>query len=438
MRSHRTLVLGLCLTGLVGVGGPRSAHAVGEAVVYPTGDPAVDVARVQAAVDSADEVLLKATDEFTGAPRPFDFGESSPGGGFIVLSRDIAIRGEMVGPNRTTITGGFAPLRGLASNPVASSISGIDFESPGVAALFVTGATGIEFVDNRVRDVIGLPDWLPGISKGQGVWVVGLYTVSGEILIADNSIDGVDAQNGYGLALFGFSADARIERNTIRGVDTAGILVGNHTGRVWVTDNQIAPGPARYQTDYGHGSGIIVGNAYGGTSSVRNNTIECVNPWSLGIFVAASSSLYGDIQENAVIERNRVTVRGSWSGGIALMGSVTGTLVRANELSGEGQFALAGLVWITPADIVDSNTFRGNDTSSFESTVADVLFDVNTHENLVDGRATSVLDLGVDNWISGTSTGPPPMLQGGQSALHRSPSLAEESRVPASLRAALP
>ena len=81
----------------------------------------------------------------------------------------------------------------------------------------MTGATGVEFVDNRVHDVVGLPDWIPGLSKGQGVWIVGYATVTGHILIADNVIEGVDAHNGYGLALFGFSADARIERNTIRG-----------------------------------------------------------------------------------------------------------------------------------------------------------------------------------------------------------------------------
>ena len=195
---------------------------------------------------------------------------------------------------------------------------------------------------------------------------------------------------------------------------------------MWVTGNQIAPGPARYQSDYGHGSGIIVGNAYGGSADVRGNAIDCVNPWALGIFIAASSTFFGDIQEHAVIEKNRVTVHGSLSGGIALMGSVTNTLVRNNKVMGEGEFALGGLVWITPADTVGSNTFEGNNTSLFESFVADVLFDVNTHQNVVRGSAKSVIDLGVDNWISGTSTGPPPLLQSRQLRSDRSWSLADE------------
>lgn len=406
-----------------GDAGPATAagpDVAGEVVVYPTGDPALDVARVQAAVDSAAKVLLKASDEFTGAPADFDFGDNAPGGRFVVMSRDVTIRGETLGSHRTTITGGFAPIRGVAWNPVTSSISGIDFTAPGVAALFVTGATGVEFVDNRVEHVVGLPDWLPGLSKGQGVWIVGLSTVTGDILIADNVIEDVDAQNGYGLALFGFSADARLERNVIRGVDTAGILVGNHTGHVSVTDNDIAPGPARYDTDYGHGSGIIVGNAYGGSSYVRDNTVDCVNPWALGVFVAASSTLFGDIQDAAVIEQNRVMVQGPSAGGIALMGSVSNTLIRNNKVMGSGQFALGGLVWITPADVVAHNRFSGNNISHFEALDADVLFDVNTLENVVEGLARSVVDLGIGNWISGTSTGPPPIVAGGTPSYDRS------------------
>jgi hypothetical protein len=409
-------------------------NSVDEVVVYPTGDAAIDVARVQYAVDSADQVLLKAIDAVTGLPTHFEFGENGPGGGFVVLSRDVAIRGERFGSHRTTIAGGFAPLRGVAWNPVTSSISGIDFASPGVAALFVTGATGIEFVDNRVHDVIGLPDWTPGISKGQGVWIVGLETVTGEILIADNLIEDVDAVDGYGLALFGFSADARIERNTIRGVDTAGILIASHTREVWVTDNQIAPGPARYQTDYGHGSGIIVGSAYGGSAYVQRNTIDCANPWAIGIFIAASSTFYGDIQEHAVIEKNGITVHDSNGGGVALMGSVKNTRVADNRLMGTGAFAFFSTVWITPEDIVESNAFVGNNISHFESFVADVLFDVNTRDNVYMGKAKSVIDLGVDNWINGTSTGPPPMAPGHQLSSLNDYRSAREAVVPMSLR----
>lgn len=434
------VVAALCLSCPVAAGEPASAQepmpggsAIDEIVVYPTGDAATDVARVQDAVDSADHVLLKAVDEFTGVPTHFEFGENGPGGGFVVLSRDVSIRGERVGSSRTTIAGGFAPLRGVAWDPVTSSVRGLDFAGPGVAALFVTGATGVEFVDNRVRDVVGLPDWIPGISKGQGVWIVGLETVTGEILIADNLIEDVDAHDGYGLALYGFSADARIERNTIRGIDTAGILVAVHTGEVWITDNRIAPGLATYPTDYGHGSGIIVGSAYGGSTYVQTNTIDCVNPWAIGIFVAASNAIYGDIQEHAVIEKNRITLHGSNGGGVALMGSVKNTRVAANQLVGEGAFAFFSTVWITPEDIVESNAFVGNNISLFESFVADALFDVNTRDNVFMGKAKTYIDLGVDNWVSGTSTGPPPMPPGRQLSRLNEPRSAGEAVVPTSL-----
>ena len=328
----------------------------------------------------------------------------------------------------TTITGGFAPFRGAASNPVTSSIGGVDFDSPGVAALFVTGATGVEFVDNRVRDVVGLPDWVPGISKGQGVWVVGLETVTGEILITDNVIDGVDAQNGYGLALFGFSADARVENNTISGVNTSGILVGVHTGQVWVLDNHIAPGPQQ-APEYGGGNGIIIGNALGGVAYVKGNTIDCENTWADGILVGASRS-YGDIQDRAVIEDNHITMHDSLYGGIGLIGSVENTLVAGNKLEGSAAFALYGLQWLTASDTVEANTFIGNNISHFQSSIADVAFDLNTSKNLFIGRADGVIDLGVDNWISGFSTGQPPISPGQRLNSHAGFSLAEEAAVP--------
>jgi hypothetical protein len=418
MTSGRKImvVLALCLGHMV-VGQSAPEHALASdqdgfelVEVYPTGDPGVDIAQVQFAVDSADEVILKASDRSSGVSTSFDFGANTPGGGFVVLGRDVVIRGETVGSHRTTITGGFAPFRGVASNPVTSSIRGIDFASPGVAALFVTGATGVGFVDNRVEDVLGLPDWVPGISKGQGVWIVGLETVTGEILIADNVIKGVDAQNGYGLALFGFSADARVENNTISGVNTAGILVGLHTGQVWVEDNDIAPGPQQ-APEYGGGNGIIVGNARGGVAYVRNNTIDCENTWADGILVGASLTL-GDLQDDAVIEHNRITMHHSLYGGIGLIGSVKNTLVANNVLDGAAAFAVYGLVWFTPSEMVETNTFIGNNISLFESSIADVAFDINTKDNLFIGRARTVIDLGADNWVSGSPKGRPPIPPG--------------------------
>ena len=188
--------------------------------------------------------------------------------------------------------------------------------------------------------------------------------MTGEILITDNVIDGVDAQNGYGLALFGFSADARVENNTISGVNTSGILVGVHTGQVWVLDNHIAPGPQQ-APEYGGGNGIIIGNALGGVAYVKGNTIDCENTWADGILVGASRS-YGDIQDRAVIEDNHITMHDSLYGGIGLIGSVENTLVAGNKLEGSAAFALYGLQWLTVSDTVEANTFIGNNISHFQ------------------------------------------------------------------------
>lgn len=393
--------------GIVLMGAPAFPAAGAEmTVVFPTGDPAQDVPNVQAAVDAGGTVRLKAT-TVDGEPGAFDFGSNLPGGGFVDLTRDVVIEGEVAATHPTTIVGGFAPFRGWYDAPVDSRISGITFEAPGVAALFASGSTGLEFTRNHVEDVVGLPEWLPGVDKGQAVWVVGLYTVTGEILIADNLIENVHADNGYGLALFGFSADARIERNEIRGVSTAGILAGVNLGAVTITDNDIAPGPPRAPLPYGGGNGIIIGNSLGGRAHVTGNTVECENPYADGILIAASA-FAGDVQDGAVVTRNRVVMHDSMYGAISLAGSVTHTYVGRNHLSGNGAFAFANGPYLPYDETVASNTFVGNNITEFDSEVADLLFDANTVDNVFFGEASTIIDLGQGNWVSGSGTGPPP------------------------------
>jgi len=398
-------------SGIVLAGSPTVPAAGADAtLVFPTGDPAHDVPNVQAAVDAGGTVRLKAT-TVDGDPGVFDFGSNLPGGSGVDLTRDVVIEGEVAATHPTTIAGGFAPFRGWYDAPVGSRISGITFDAPGVAALYASGSTGLEFTHNHVKDVVGLPDWLPGVDKGQAVWVVGLYTVTGEILIADNLIEDVHADNGYGLALFGFSADARIERNEIRGVSTAGILAGVNLGAVTITDNVVAPGPPRAPLPYGGGNGIIIGNSLGGRAHVTRNDVECENPYADGILIAASA-FYGDVQDGAVVTGNRVVMHDSMFGAISLVGSVTNTYVGRNHLGGNGAFAFANEQYLVPDDAVASNTFAGNNITDFDSEVADLLFHENTVENVFFGHVATVIDLGQGNWVSGWDPGPPPATPG--------------------------
>ena len=72
--GHRSF---LVLAALLMLCPPRADAA--ETVVYPTGNPANDVARVRAAVQTGGTVLLKARDT-AGIPRAFEFGDYAVGG----------------------------------------------------------------------------------------------------------------------------------------------------------------------------------------------------------------------------------------------------------------------------------------------------------------------------------------------------------------------
>ena len=119
-----------------------------DAVVTGTGNPACDVAAIQAAVDRGGSILLKGT---------FDFGTD----GHVILKTDVKIRGEEGGGvPRTWIKGGFVPFAGGYDpqefddrNPTAEGISierwpasfiieDIGFENPKWAAILIGATTG--------------------------------------------------------------------------------------------------------------------------------------------------------------------------------------------------------------------------------------------------------------------------------------------------------
>lgn len=407
-KSLGVLLLALAL-GVLALPAPVTASGA-EHVVYPTGLFPQDLENVQAAVDAGGTALLKATDA-DGNATAFNFGPPEPSfsgsslGAFVRLSNDVTILGETTGPHMTTIQGGFPAFFGI--DPVESAIRGIHFDSPGNAALFLVRSSGAEFSNNLVTNVVGLPNYLGlGISKGQAVWVTsGGPAVHGDLVIADNVIDGIDAELGYGVALFGFDAEARVVRNEFRGMNTAGVLVGLHSSSVWIEDNVIMPGPERFPDPPGisvsAGNGITVASSLGGPSYIRRNTVVCENPFADGIIINATAA-FGDDQDRSVIKQNRVEMNDSFFGAISLVGDVTNTYVGQNLLSGSGAFALPVERWF-PQDIQAGNTFVGNNISRFESQVADVFLDINSRNTVLVGNGGTVIDLGEDNQITGVS-----------------------------------
>ena len=376
----------------------ETKEVVVDHVVYPTGTYPTDVINVQTAVSQGGTVLLKAKNA-DGQLTAFEFGSYDG----VDITDDVTIFGERSGSAMTTIRGGWAPV--MCLEPVYLAVRGIHFEGPRSCAIFIGASAGADLSSNVITGVIGTP-FAPPIMKGQGIWIVALggnpYDISGSIVIADNTIEDVDAANGYGVALYIFGAETTIVGNHISGMNTAGILAAYNAEAVCVMDNIIVPGPEQYPGPYSGGVGIWGVGSLGGDYYFAGNNIICENPEAGGIVVMQPYFLWEPVPEpKVVIERNHVTVHGSWWGGIELVDGVSGAYVGQNRIDGQNAYAIGVWALEFPEVPMANNVFQGNNVSGFTANVAEYFLDVATQNTVVVGKSGTVVDLGSGNRVTG-------------------------------------
>jgi hypothetical protein len=400
----RTLAVGAIVLSLAG-------PSLAETVVFPTGSHPADVQAVQEAVNGGGTVLLKAINA-DGVPTAFDFGPPVSGSGWVQLTAAVEVRGEAAAGTRTTIRGGDTPFFG--ARPIRTAFRGIRFDRPRGAAIMLVASAGVEITDNVITGVVGFP-WFEDNRKGQAVWLLGRPAggagpITGTVTIARNVIADIDAEDGLGLALVGFEADVTVAGNDIRGTNFMGILAFGHSGRVSIEDNVVVPGPERFPGIYSVGQGIQVGPLFAGQYEVptapaviRRNRVSCENPIADGI------ALYGgdDRLENSVIAANRVTMHGSFFGGITLYDNVSYTAVALNKVNGSGAYALDVPTTFTPGTLQRGNVFLANDIGGFTEGVADVWLGESAVETWVVACRGTVLDEGINNHVVGCSPAQP-------------------------------
>ena len=390
-------VLMIVGSGLIQATETRGAVPV-TTIVYPTGAFPGDVATVQSALDRGGTVLLKATNA-AGVPTAFNFGtpERLPGRR-VLFTTDVNIVGERVGSHMTTVNGGFAPFRSLF--PVKSRIEGIDFESPLSQAILIIASTGTEIVGNRINGVIPILVGNPVrrfFTFGDGIDLFGnrdpQHAITGKVRVADNVIENLTAQFATGIQLDAVAADSEITGNTINlgptehDVQGIGIVAIRSQSSVLIDNNTLGPDMA--------GAGIFISGDHNAAYQVSRNTVICESPFADGIDVTGGDFSEGTI--SPVIEKNHVTMHNSQFGGIVFYGLVSNGLVGENKIDGDGAVALVLAEGFVPGNLVSSNRLQGNNISLFTASLADVLFDTNTRDNVLVGHCDSIIDLGVNN-----------------------------------------
>ena len=388
-----------------------SAHH--STIVHPTGIFPDDVNHVQTAIDSGGTVLLTALN-MAGKPMAFNFGtpEFLPGRN-VFINVDVEIVGESVGAHRTTITGGFVPIQSSAQ--VKSRIAGIDFRHPKVGAINLSASAGSEISGNRIHaPVPGLVCVVPppcpvgdlySFAQGVGVGSYGApQLVTGKIRITGNYMEDIigDSSGGAFPDTFGFQADTaaadyEITDNTIRNTSTYGIAIERvQNSSVRIANNRIELGGPDASV------GIFIDGDQTVAFEVAHNRVVTTapSPFLDGIAAAANEALGTDGIVGARIHHNHVTMHSSLFGGVSLYDVVIDGVVKDNLVDGDGAYALQiSTFGVPPIGIASFNRFVDNKVDFFSASVADVFLDTNSANNVVIGKCSSSLDLGVGNSV---------------------------------------
>ncbi|MEI7447440.1 MAG: hypothetical protein WCK28_21310 [Burkholderiales bacterium] len=383
-------------------------------VVTGTGDPAKDVAAVQAAVDAGGRVTLAGT---------FDFGDR----GRVTLERDV----EVAGAPGATIRGGFftffAPVPATPDAPGTAAprivIRDLAFTGALWAPINVGHASALVVRNTRIASLRAHPLPMPGIPDGQAVAGILLGSAwaqpvgpgrrpmpesfGGPVTIADNVIDvrtdRPASTLGYGIyAQWTGGMEAVVSGNAVTGATrTAFEAIDNWRGpdgrgRITVRDNRLEtadaglPFPGK-QTP----NGVLVGyfsDRKAATDPARavpielaGNRIETHGATSMGIAVLADGVRVTD---------NTVTGDGEQSVGLMVAGS--GAEVVHNTLRGRGA---VGLV-VNPSDplAASRNRLVDNDLDGFVGARGQLVLTKGAADNVCSGRAPGkVVDDGERN-----------------------------------------
>jgi len=400
-----------------------SPAVIGLTEVWPTGDPAQDVAAVRAAVEGGGTVLLKATD-VTGAAVAFEFGDypvseinwDDHGAGYVALGtsgeivpvvsgsstwyvslgNDVRLLGETDDGAMTTIHGGTIPIRNFEPKDVPGAGEQTVF---GIARLEVEG---IRFTESAL----------------QSMYTTQLVTVPEVVtLLADRGLHAririrgnefIDVKPAYEFYWYSLAAvtDGPADTATIRdnlvqfttgrwdaderayeqqnGLDPAfelweGISIANlrHPGDI-IDNHVIGVDVGLLVYFYGSTFVRIIDNlvevrpeAIVGISCQANhryliegNTVIAPGSNPDGMYLWATDPQIGI--NDSVVRHNHVVLDGSYFGGISVFGAGTRNLFAENQVEGSGAYAV-GLVddFYNPGSPATNNRFVLNDISGF-------------------------------------------------------------------------
>lgn len=388
-----TLVVWLCV----------SAPALADVVLVGTGNPSVDVAAVQAAVDAGGIVKLQGTFSFDVAP----IEERT-----ILVTNGVVVEGvpDSEG-NSPTIIGGVKPFQVNApGQPVG--FRGLRFADAELTVIEIRAADGVVIEHCRIERVVPLFASAVGTNLAIGI-ALGVFTtgqVVGDISIAHNKFDigGTELDRSEAIVAI---AVGRVDRlvhlhvtdNTVRNTVAHGIDIRNIVGDAVIERNDVS-------TDVVGGQLVPTGDRFvdgirilgTGDYLVARNRVDVGYENAAGIRVqGGATAVHG-----AVVLGNEVimtapdgAVFGPESAGIEVRRAAVNNIVVANRIRGGARAALA-LISETAGTPHDT-ALRGNYIAGFAASLADVYIAPGVIDTTIVGGHGTLIDLGDGTMVKG-------------------------------------
>jgi hypothetical protein len=349
---HRIFLLGIvAFTGTVPA----------QTVVVGTGDPDIDIAAVQNAVDRGGAVTLRGRFSFNNPPT--SHLTLSDVMATILVSKDVTISGvwDETG-EMTTIDGGEIPFA-VEARGASVRIEKLRLVRPKLYGIFADAVSGLTIESCIIEHLepLPVPGRPAGPGKGYGIYIATMLelpirqrpanpqNISGKLTILNNRISISEKAFSMGIMIVGVGdrenpVDLDIAGNTIRNPTEKGINIWLIGGRARIERNIVTTSDASDRPAFDHVTGVFC--ACSGSYLIAHNLIKVGDPNGTGIRVKGCA--VGGPTEGASITDNDVwmsapddAVLGVASAGIGIQGVARGTVVQRNRIRGRARVGLS-------------------------------------------------------------------------------------------------
>lgn len=403
--------------------------AMGDTTVIGMGDPVVDVANVQSAVDSGGVVTLRGE---------FDFGPT----GQVIIGNSVEIVGEDAVINDGEDTFQVLTLADLNSVVAIRDITLINPKRHGILV-----SVSEYFLAERVT-ISGMTCGETGIGpRKRGIWADTIYpggplspntyikkfhVIDCDVDLGDynSNLEGGNGISAFGVGYPGDDVDIVIKGNTVRNCSRYGILILSIAGEALIEDNVVITGNKAYNIMGGaYPIGILAAQnqvyfdpvymPHYAQISIVNNSVES-GPDAWGENTAIG--IYADLTNGLIVKKNTIKTHEGIADLILDLEGNDGFIIEKNEFAGDGQWLstifssstngsilnnsfknskpLYGHIWCVDAD---NNLFVGNNTKTTDQIIT-YAFLPDSEGNVVRGHTGDlVTDFGTDNYLTGVT-----------------------------------